>query len=47
MKVITVHRLSLQFDANQITHGGNEQQVREAVELINLTLQRGPFGLGA
>jgi hypothetical protein len=47
MKVITVHRLSLQFDANQITHGGNEQQVREAVELINLTLQREPFGLGA
>ena len=47
MKVITVHRLSLQFDANQITHGKSEQQVREAVELINLTLQREPFGLGA
>ena len=47
MKVLTVHRLSLQFDANQITHGNNEQQVREAVELINLTLQREPFGLGA
>jgi hypothetical protein len=47
MKVITVHRLSLQFDANQITHGRNEQQVRQAVELINLTLQREPFGLGA
>ena len=29
MKVITVHRLSLQFDANQITHGKTEQQVRE------------------
>ena len=47
MKVITVHRLSLQFDANQITHGNNEQQVREAVDLINLILQREPFGLGA
>ncbi len=47
MKVITVHRLSLQFDANQITHGRNEQQVLEAVELINLTLQREPLGLGA
>ena len=47
MKVITVHRVSLQFDANQITHGNNEQQVREAVDLINLTLQREPFGLGA
>lgn len=47
MKVITVHRLSLQFDANQITHGRSEQQVRDAVDLINLTLQREPFGLGA
>lgn len=47
MKVITVHRLSLQFDANQTTHGNSEQQVREAVDLINLTLQREPFGLGA
>jgi hypothetical protein len=47
MKIITIHRLSLQFDANQITHGRNEQQVREAVDLINLSLQREPFGLGA
>ena len=46
MKVLTVHRVALQFDANQITHGKNEQQVREAVELINLALQREPFGLG-
>lgn len=47
MKIITVHRLSLRFDAHQITHGNNEQQVREAVDLINRTLQREPFGLGA
>ena len=47
MKIITVHRLSLQFDANQITHGKTEQQLRQAVDLINLTLQREPFGLGA
>ena len=47
MKVITVHRLSLQFDANQITQGKTEQQLRQAVDLINLTLQREPFGLGA
>jgi hypothetical protein len=47
MKVITVHRLSLQFDAHQITRGGNAQQVQQAVDLINLTLQREPFGLGA
>jgi len=47
MKTITVRRLDLQFDANQVTHGKNEQQVRQAVDLINLTLQREPFGLGA
>ena len=47
MKVITIHRLSLQFDAGQITHGGNEQQARQAVALINTLLQREPFGLGA
>jgi len=47
MKTITVHRVSLQFDADQITHGNNEQQVRKAVDLINLTLQREPFGLAA
>ena len=47
MKIITVHRLPLHFDANQVTHGEAEQQVREAMELINLTLQREPFGLGA
>ena len=47
MKIITVHRLSSQFDANQITQGKTEQQLRQAVDLINLTLQREPFGLGA
>jgi hypothetical protein len=47
MKTITIRRLDLQFDAGQITHGSAEQQARQAVELINLTLQREPFGLGA
>ena len=47
MKVITIRRLDLQFDAGQITHGSAEQQARQAVDLINLTLQREPFGLGA
>ena len=47
MKVITLRRLDLQFDAGQITHGSAEQQARQAVDLINLTLQREPFGLGA
>ena len=47
MKIITIHRLSLQFDANQITHGNKEQQTRQAMDIINLTLQREPFGLGA
>lgn len=47
MKTITVRRLMLQFDAGQITHGPAAAQVDRAVELINLTLQREPFGLGA
>ena len=47
MKIITIRRLDLQFDANQVTHGSAEQQARQAVDLINLTLQREPFGLGA
>lgn len=47
MKTITIRRLDLQFDADQITHGSAEQQARQAVDLINLTLQREPFGLGA
>ena len=47
MKSITIHGLSLQFDAEQITHGSDDDQARQAVELINLALQREPFGLGA
>ena len=47
MKVITIHRLSLQFDAGQITHGSRDDQARQAVDIINLILQRKPFGLGA
>ena len=47
MKTITIRRLDLQFDAGQITKGSPEQQARQALELINLALQREPFGLGA
>ena len=47
MKSITIHRLSLQFDADQITHGGDEEQARLAVDLVNMVLQRQPLGLGA
>jgi hypothetical protein len=47
MKVITIHRVEVQFDADQITQGTAEQQADQAIELINLTLQREPFGLGA
>ena len=47
MKTITIRRLDLQFDADQVTHGNLVQQADQAVELINLTLQREPFGLGA
>ncbi len=47
MKTITLRRIELQFDTGQLTHGPAVQQARQAVELINLTLQREPFGLGA
>ena len=47
MKAITIHRVEVQFDADQATNGTAEQQADQAVELINLTLQREPFGLGA
>jgi hypothetical protein len=47
MKVITVHRLSLQFDAGQVTHGTNAEQARQAVLLINTALHREPSGLNA
>jgi hypothetical protein len=47
VKAITIHRLSLQFDAGQVTRGSDGNQAREAVILINLILQREPFGLGA
>jgi hypothetical protein len=47
MKSITIHRLSLQFDADQITNGRSDQQAEQAVDLINKVLQREPFGLSA
>jgi len=47
MKVITIRRLDLQFDASQVTHGSAEAQARQALDLLNRTLQREPFGLGA
>jgi hypothetical protein len=47
MNTITVHRLSLQFDADQITLGSPEEQARQAVDLINASLHRDLFGLSA
>lgn len=47
MTTITLRRLDLQFDANQITGGKVDEQVMQAVERINEVLQREPFGLGA
>ena len=47
MKIITIRRVDLQFDADQITNGTAEQQADQAIELINLALQREPFGLSA
>jgi hypothetical protein len=47
MKSITVHRLSLQFDAGQISGGTPEAQADQAIAQINAILQREPFGLSA
>ena len=47
MKTITIHRLALQFDAGQITHGTSEEQAAQAIALVNTVLQRESFGLSA
>lgn len=47
MRVITINNLTLQFDADQITHGNALQQAQAALDMINLELQRQPYGLGA
>ena len=47
MKSITIHRLSLKFDADQITHGRAEEQAAQAIALINTVLEREPFGVAA
>jgi predicted RNA-binding Zn-ribbon protein involved in translation (DUF1610 family) len=47
MNGITIHRLSLQFEADHITHGQPDEQADQAVNLINQVLQREPFGLAA
>jgi hypothetical protein len=47
MNSITIHRLSLQFDASQVTHGSPEEQAAQAIALINTILQRQPSGLCA
>ena len=45
MTTITVHRLSLQFNAGQNTHGSNSQQARQALNLVNAAIE--PLNLGA
>lgn len=47
MKTITVYRLDLQFDADQVTKGTPLNQAHQAIDQINLVLQREPYGLGA
>ncbi len=47
MRTITIRRLDLQFDADQVTKGAAGQQADQAVELINNLLQRQRIGLGA
>ena len=45
---VTVHRLSLQFDADQVTPGNELTDALAMIDRINEVLQRyDPFGLGA
>jgi len=39
--------VKLSFDLDEITVGSEKEQQAAAIEVINLTLQREPFGLGA
>ena len=47
MNSITIRRLSLQFDAGQITHGQIDEQAIQAVGLVNACLGGQLFGLAA
>jgi hypothetical protein len=47
MRQITITGLSLQFDADQVTSGDIKDQAAQAIDLINGTLQREPYGLAA
>ena len=47
MKTIIVRRLDLQFVAGRITHGPSARQVDAAIALINQSLERETYGLGA
>lgn len=47
MKTITMSGLSIMFDADQVTSGNEQLQALQAIEQINLTLQREPYGLAA
>jgi hypothetical protein len=47
MSALTVHRLSLQFEADRVTHGNNAEQAAQTIDLINRFLKREPFGLSA
>jgi len=39
--------VTLVFDMDQITYGPVDDQVFQAIQIINGTLQRQPYGLGA
>jgi hypothetical protein len=47
MRAITITGVTLQFDADLSTSGSDLEQAREAIRLINLTLQREPYSLAA
>lgn len=47
MKSLRVLPLELQFLADQVTTGSDDEQARAAIRLINDVLRREPYGLGA
>ena len=47
MKYIMIKGLAIQFDSDQVTFGGDIDQARKAIDLINGVLQREPYGLAA
>ena len=47
MKVITIHRVSIQFDAGSVAGRSLEETARNGIELLNEQLRNGMLELNA